>query len=137
MEEKKDLPEEKINFLKNLFSRETTAQKEGKSEAKKKKKGEPCPYCGKKFKRVASHLPYCNQNPENQKTTPEGTEQRSHTTETTRARKKKVIVEEEMVERAYWSELLTELKPLLNNLTTYIKKLNNEPLKVQIVNPEE
>lgn len=137
MENKEDLPEEDINFLKNLFSNESTTPTNEKSEDKKKKKKEPCPYCGKEFISVSRHLPYCDKNPENQKKRFEDVEQRAQTSGTTKARRRKVVVEEEMVQTAPWSELLTELKPLLSNLTAYIQKLNNEPLKVQIVDQEE
>jgi tRNA(Ile2) C34 agmatinyltransferase TiaS len=133
MTDKKDLNKDDVQFLKDLFANKSAVNQKKEKEGKKEKSRTACPYCGKKFKSVGRHLPYCNDNPEIQERSPEIEQQSTAPYKTTNVRRRRVLIEEEMVETTNWSELITELKPLLKNLTKYIKKLNEEPLKIQIV----
>lgn len=133
MTDKNDLDKDDVQFLKDLFANKSAITQKKEKEQIEEKSKTACPYCGKKFKSVGRHLPYCDDNPENQEGSPEINQRSTAPYRTTKARRRKVLIEEEMMETTNWSELITELKPLLKNLTKYIKKLNEEPLKVQIV----
>ena len=127
-----DVSDENKDFLKQLF-KTTKEPKKGEIKAVKEKKEdkprEACPNCGEEFISVGRHLPYCDKNPKNiERVTPTV----ESPTPGGRRVKETVTVQREVVESPL-SELMTELKPLLRNLSSYIKKLNEEPIKVQIV----
>ncbi|MGV9173715.1 MAG: hypothetical protein ACOC44_02285 [Promethearchaeia archaeon] len=131
MTDNEEFNKDDVKFLKNLFGTSSASKEKKKKKLKEEKEKEPCPYCGKLYKSVG------RQNPKNQESSPELEQGPSESSRITRSRRRRVLIEEEMVERTNWSELIEELKPLLSNLTRYIKKLNQEPLKVQIVSREE
>ena len=45
---------------------EKEAEAKPKKVPEKKPEKDPCPYCGKMYVSVARHLPYCDENPDNQ-----------------------------------------------------------------------
>lgn len=124
MSKKQDIKKEDLDFLKELFGEGAPKKEEVISTPKVHKEKEECPYCGKMYVSVGRHLPYCDLNPENiEKVEPVQVEPVQ--------RKRRVYIEEEVGPN--WSPVISELVPLLKNLTSYVKKLNEEPLKVQIV----
>ena len=126
MSGKKDIDKNDLEFLKDLFggTKAESELKPTKERKIRKKPEEQCQYCGEMFISVGRHLPYCERNPEN-------VQEVEPIKIPSRTAKRKVIIEEEV--GPDWMPVISELVPLLKNLSSYVKKLNEEPIKVQLV----
>jgi len=124
MAKEHDIPEDQLDLLKSAFGK--TSKKE---KVKVENPKEECPYCGKEFVSVARHLNYCDQNPENLAPA----EFRVGAPRAARTTRRKVYVEEEIIEQPQWNELIIESVNTLKSLTEYLKEIKENGVKVKLM----
>mgnify|MGYP006293349493 CR=1 FL=1 len=142
MAKESDIPDDELELLKGAFGGAKKApSKSEKQKPPKKKKEKPkekCPYCGEEFISVGRHLPHCDLNPENiplQPVQPPKAERSGveiPTGKTTTRRR--MVIEEEIIEQADWSQLILEGVKTLRSLSEYLRDIKDEGIKIQLTN---
>jgi len=140
MAKESDIPDDELELLKGAFGgRKKVPAKPEKQKPPKKKKEKPkekCPHCGEEFISVGRHLPHCDLNPENihpQPVEPPKAERMGVKTGKTTTRRR-MVIEEEIIEQADWSQLILEGVKTLRSLSEYLRDIKDEGIKIQLTN---